>query len=748
MDLMKLKAILTLDSGPYERGVSQAIHNGEKVGGGIASGMKIAGAAFAAAGAATTAFAIQSVRTGAKFDSAMSQVAATMGTTVDQIQDLRDFAMEMGSKTAFSATQSAEALNYMALAGYDAETSMSMLPNVLNLAAAGGMELATASDMITDTQSALGLSIEETSELVDKMAKASSKSNTSVEQLGSAMLTVGGTAKMMKGGTTELSTALGILADNGTKGAEGGTALRNILTSIAGKKFGDTFGEMGVSAYDAEGKMRSLKDILGDMNDAMEGMTDEEKTKMINATFNARDLKNVNALLATSTDRWDELSSAIDDSAGAAQDMADTQLDNLEGDITLFKSALEGVQIALSDKLTPAIRGFVQIGTDGLTLLNDLLNNGFSSESVSSAFESMPEQISNALDTGFNTAKEAVSNGLKTLMRIPWEHLFSEAMSGLGETFSSALDLALQFDALKTDMMQKMMTVAKDMIIGFIEAVVEQGPNLLTQGIEAVANFVAGIYENATAVVNGAVNLVNKLVDYISNNSDKIAVSAVKMVVALGKGIVNNAPKILSGVGKLVSAIIKGVIKIVPKLPPLAIKIVASLAGALGKGAGKLLDAAGDLARKAVDKLKDGFNKVKDIGTNIVHGIGEGITNGKKWIKDKIRSFVGNVKSFLKNLFGIKSPSKWARDNIGKMIDAGLALGITSNADMVDDAMEDLIPDIDSRDFSLTRQTPPIAGNKVVQPTFNLYNTIDGAEDPETWADRFSTELQMRARMA
>lgn len=163
-------------------------------------------------------FGKQSIGAGMNFDSSMSQVAATMGVTVDEVQNLRDFAQEMGASTAFSATQAADALNYMALAGYDAEKSMSMLPNVLNLAASGSMDLARASDMITDTQSALGLSMAETTELVNKMAKTASSSNTSVSQLGEAMLTIGGSAKKLSGGTTELATILGILADNGMKG--------------------------------------------------------------------------------------------------------------------------------------------------------------------------------------------------------------------------------------------------------------------------------------------------------------------------------------------------------------------------------------------------------------------------------------------------------------------------------------------------------------------------------------------------
>ena len=177
-------------------------------------------------------FLKESVSAGADFDKSMSQVAATMGKSVAEVDGLRAFAIEMGNSTAFSATESADALNYMALAGYDAETSMKMLPNVLNLASAGGISLADASDMVTDSQSALGLSLDETSELVDKMAAASANSNTSVAQLGEAILTGGGTAKKLQGGTTELGVILGILEDNGNTGAEGGTALRNMLNSL------------------------------------------------------------------------------------------------------------------------------------------------------------------------------------------------------------------------------------------------------------------------------------------------------------------------------------------------------------------------------------------------------------------------------------------------------------------------------------------------------------------------------------
>ena len=311
---------------------------------------------------------------GAKFDTAMSQVAATMGKSVDEVKELRDFAQEMGAKTAFSATEAAEALNYMALAGYDTETSMKMLPTVLNLAAAGAMDLATASDMVTDAGSALGLSIEETETLIDQMAKTASTTNTSVSQLGSAILTVGGTAKVMKGGPAELAQVLGLLADNGIKGSEGGTALRNMILSLSSPtdKAATTLEQLGIKVFDAEGNMRSMKDIMGDLGTSLSKLTDEERTQAIASIFNKRDLKSVNALLGTSSERWDEVAKSISDAGGSAEQMANTQLDNMQGSLTLLKSALEGAGIAISDVLAPYVRQLADFITNLVTKFNEL----------------------------------------------------------------------------------------------------------------------------------------------------------------------------------------------------------------------------------------------------------------------------------------------------------------------------------------------------------------------------------------
>lgn len=366
--------------------VQKIAASGEKlktVGNNISSaGQKLLPVTGAVAGLGTAA-----VTTAANFESSMSQVQATMGITKDSMSTvdgqsvntmdtLSKLAKKMGAETAFSASECAEALNYLALAGYDTQQMCDTLPTVLNLAAAGDIALADASDMVTDAMSALGMGVDEAGTMVDQMAKTASTTNTSVAQLGEGILTIGATAKSIKGGTAELNTALGILANNGIKGAEGGTHLRNIILSLQNPtdKAAIAMEELGLQVYDSEGNMRSMNDILGDLNSGMDGMTSAEKSNIIGRIFNKTDLSSVNALLANTGSTWDDLQQSIADSGGAAGQMADTQLDNLQGQITILKSALEGLAISFGELLMPAIKqivGWVQSFVDVLNGLDE-----------------------------------------------------------------------------------------------------------------------------------------------------------------------------------------------------------------------------------------------------------------------------------------------------------------------------------------------------------------------------------------
>lgn len=496
---------------------------GSKFSGSFAGSLKTLGKAAAGALMAGTgamvAFSATAVQAGMDFDSAMSQVAATMGMSMDEMLsqtgtvelawgsfsgNLRDYAQEMGANTAFSASEAADALNYMALAGYDAQTSMEMLPNVLNLAAAGSMDLALASDMITDTQSALGLSLEETSTMVDQMARASSKSNTSVEQLGDAMLKIGATARNVKGGTQELSTVLGVLADNGIKGAEGGTHLRNIMLSLqdAVEDGSVVFGDYAVDVYDSEGNMRSLIDIMKEAKESLGDVSQEGRDAVLSGIFNKTDLAAVNALLGTTDERFDELAAAIGDSAGAAQDMADTQLDNLAGDVQLFKSALEGTQIALSDMLTPTLREFVQLGSEGLSQITESLRSG----DISAAAESFGHLISDAVTKAVENLPQMIEAGGKLLR-------------------------------------------------GLIQGVTENVDSIaggIAQTAVSIAEFFA---ENTGPFISGALEIATEVVSALIKNLPQILVS-------LGEGIIDGVTAVLEAIPEIAMGIFESVVDI------------------------------------------------------------------------------------------------------------------------------------------------------------------------------------------
>lgn len=370
--------------------------------------------------AAFTVAASAAVNVGSSFTASMSQVAATMGITrmSDDYQILTASAEEMGAATKFSATQAGDALNYLALAGYDAQQSVEALPTVLNTAAAGGIDLAYASDLITDSMSALGLQMSDLEGFSDKLAKTSQKSNTSVAQLGEAILTVGGTAKSLSGGVEELDTMLGLIADNGIKGAEGGTALRNIILSLSAPT--DTAAaameRLNVSAFDSQGKMRDLSAVFSDFNAALAPLTDQEKTQALNEIFNKVDLKAVNALLGTSAERFEELRGYIENCSGAAEQMAKTMDDNLTGDLTIMSSALEGLGIAAFDKFEKPMRSAVQTVTEDISALTVEVKDGGLSEQFDKISNSAGRLVTAVGELAANDILPAIINSMAAII--------------------------------------------------------------------------------------------------------------------------------------------------------------------------------------------------------------------------------------------------------------------------------------------------------------------------------------------
>lgn len=751
------------------RDLGDAAEESGKKFGSLSTIIKGAVAAVAAASVAVGGFAAASVGVGMEFDKSMSQVAATMGVTMEELNSnvgsvdtsfghfegtLRDFAQYMGSNTAFSATQAADALNYMALAGYDADTSMAMLPNVLSLAAAGNIQLAAASDMVTDAQSALGLTLEETTVMVDQMAMASSKSNTSVAQLGEAFLTIGGTAKNLAGGTTELATALGILADNGVKGSEGGTALRNVVLSLSAPtdKAAETLKKLGVQAFDAEGNMRPLNETFGDLNAALGNLTQEEQTQALNTIFNKNDLKSVNALLGTTAERWDELGAAIGDAGGAAAQMADTQLDNLAGDITLFKSALEGAQITISDELTPTLREFTQFGTSAITTIADAFKEGglsgamgalgtVLSEGLSMIIGKLPAlidagmQLLGALGQGILdnlpllvsaaaqiivTVASGIGDSLPTL--IP---TIVSTVLLIGRTLLDNLPLILEAGGKIIGGLSQGIIAAlpllvdqlPELILQIVGFVADNLPTIAEQGIEILSSLGNGIIEAIPQLVERLPEIISSITGFIGENLPTILDQGVQLLVNLGMGIIGAIPQLVGQLPQIVTNIVGFITDNLPLLVEAGIQLTVQLAVGIIQAIPQLVGQLPQLVGAILGGLAELPGMMLDIGKNIVTGLWDGISSMASWIGDKISGFFGGIVDGAKNLLGIHSPSTVFADEIGVNSALGVGEGFTTAMGKVSDEMQDAIP----TELNL----PAVNGDVSVNPVMGDFNPPD-----------------------
>lgn len=347
-----------------------------------------------------------SVNFGADFEASMSQVAATMGMTSKEIEGgstaytlLADSAKECGKNTKYSASEAGEALNYLALAGYDAQKAAATLPAVLNLASAGGMDLAYASDLVTDSMAALGMETGQLDRYIDEMARTAQKSNTSVAQLGEATLVCAGTVSLTEQSMETMNAELGILANNGYKGAEGGTHLRNILLSLVSPtdKASISIGQLGLKVTDSNGKVRDLNDIMTDLNGSLSQMSSSEKTQIISKIFNKTDIAAVNALLKGTGDEFDTLKQQIIESSGAASDMAETMNNNLKGKITILNSALEGLGITAYEKIDGMLKESVESATEAVGRLQSSMESGRLGESVDKFTDSLGDAAESAI---------------------------------------------------------------------------------------------------------------------------------------------------------------------------------------------------------------------------------------------------------------------------------------------------------------------------------------------------------------
>lgn len=330
---------------------------------GILANLATAGIAVAAG--AVKDFCGQVVEIGKTFESSMSKVSALSGATGEDLATLEAKARELGATTTFSASQAADALGYMALAGWDTQQMLDGVGSVLTLAQAGEMELAAASDLVTDYLSAFNMEASETARMVDVLAYAQANANTTVEGLGMAFKNCAANANAAGMDVETTSAAIAMMANQGLKGSEAGTALNAVLRDMTAKMEDGAIaiGDQSIAVMDAEGNYRDFTDILRDVQAATDGMGEAEKAAALQSTFTADSIKGLNLMLNAGADEMSGFREELYGCAGTAEETAKTMTDNLGGDIAAMGSALEELSLKIYDYLQEPLRSAVQFIT-------------------------------------------------------------------------------------------------------------------------------------------------------------------------------------------------------------------------------------------------------------------------------------------------------------------------------------------------------------------------------------------------
>ena len=359
-------------------------------------------------------FAKYTIKVGSEFEAAMDKVQAVSGASTTEMEALTAKAQEMGATTKFSATESAEAMNYMAMAGWKTNDMLNGIEGVMNLAAASGADLATTSDIVTDALTAMGYGAQDAGKFADVMAAASSNANTNVEMMGETFQYAAPIAGALGYSIEDTATAIGLMANAGIKGTKAGTALRSIMTRMSAppKEAAEAMDSLGISitrtTEDGQEEMLPFSDVIAQLREKFAGLSEAEQTQAAKAIAGQNAMAGLLAIVNASDGDFEKLSSAIANSDGAAEDMANTMQDNLQGAITIAGSAAEGLGIALYDRVKGPLTDAVRLATELITGITDAITP---QQTAMEKFLSETEQIGERAKQGVEASKSAIESG-------------------------------------------------------------------------------------------------------------------------------------------------------------------------------------------------------------------------------------------------------------------------------------------------------------------------------------------------
>ena len=688
-------------------------------------------------GGAMVAIGGYAIKVGSDFESAMSNVAAISGATGDDLQMLKDTAQEMGATTQFSATEAANALSYMALAGWDANQSASALPGVLNLAAASGMELASASDMVTDYMSAFGMSCEQSGYFADMLAYAQSNANTTAELLGESYKNCAANMAAAGQDVETTTSLLAMMANQGLKGSEAGTALAAVMRDLTAKmsdgaiKIGDT----SVAVQDANGNYRDLTDILQDVESATNGMGDAEKAAALSSTFTADSIKGLNLILNAGVSNAADFENQLRNSGGTAENMANVMNDNLAGAMKSLQSRAEAFGIAIYESFSVQLKDAVNAAADALGSLTDAFETG-------------------GIEGAFNQLGILAQQGIQTI--IAQAPAMTQAATQMISNFASGL----------AEGVPNVLAQALPLILQFTESLRENAGTLIDAGLNLILQLAQGIANSLPLLIEYIPQIVTNIAGIINDNAPKILATGVQILATLTLGIIQALPVLIASLPNIILAIVNVFSAFnwisLGQLIVKGVKAGVSLLGTALKSAGTaaanafrsinwasvgqaainfiksaISGAAGlvssglrsvgtqamnafrsinwaSVGRAAINFIKsaitgaaslvasalraaatDGMNAFKSVnwgsvGKHIISGIVNGIKGAASALFNALAGLAKNALNAAKNALGIKSPSRRFRDMVGKFIPLGIAAGVDKYSNTAANAVSNM----------------------------------------------------------
>jgi TP901 family phage tail tape measure protein len=771
---MELFVTLAIKDTAYKQGLKDAESNASsstsKIGGAFKTVGKVAKTAMAAGSAAAVAFTKTSIDAGMNFDTAMSQVAATMGTTVDKIGNVEAKAEEMGRTTKYTATEAAEGMNILAQAGLSADEQISGIGTVLNLASAGAMSLEESASYTAGAVKGFGDSMGNASYYADLMAKGATLANTNVRGLGEAFSGSAATAKNYGQSADSVTLSLLRLAEQNVTGSEASTALNRAMADLytPTDNASKALDQLGLSAYKSNGEAKDFNDLVDELNGSLQGMTAEQKNNALATIFTTQGLQAFNKMTASSDATVQKFWKGIQDSSGSAAQQAATQLDNLKGDITLLSSATEGLELGFYNTFSGAIRGAIKGITSEVSGLAEAMESG----GISGAFSKLAQdainfsgQLPGLTKIGGDLINDLISSvtqnsgSITTAVGQLLNNLASTISVGLNVFTSVGVNLLTTIASGMTQGIPTFLGQALLMLTQFTESLRSNAGKLINAGLALIQNIAQGLINSIPVLIAYVPTIITNLAGIINDNAPKILATGVTIITNLAIGLVRAIPLLIANLPKIITAIVSiftafnwfslgknivtGIIKGVKNLPSL-LKTAAKNAVNGFKGAFK--------GNGILSAVKGAFTKipsaVKSIFTKAV---------------SLVKSFPGRFKNALKfswslphlNLphlsvsggkapFGIGGKGSLPSFHISWYKKAMESPYVFSDATLfgAGEAGDEMLYGR-SRLMSDIKEATQGTKNDV---TINV--TVNGADNPEEWGRRMASELRRQVKMA